>query len=173
MSVVVRDSVMVDTNIFAKSKNMVVNTVMETLLEISYRRHLDPAALLDLRKKIEDAVYVWLHDRTLMGLMLEVSLPESANALENWEMVFFYKDDPNNEVKKAPTQEMKRFAESLKDLPPGSAYRLLVNLAPDAKMLEGWSRTTRKNIHPSIEKRFDNFGYGPISGQLLYTGGSL
>jgi hypothetical protein len=170
MSVVVRDSVMVETNIFAKSKNMVVNTVMETLLEISYRRHLDPAALLDLRKIIEDAIYVWLHERTLKGLMLEVSLPESANALENWELVFFYNDDPDTEVKKAPTQEMKRFAETLKALPPGSAYRLLVNLAPEAKLPEGWVRTTYKNINPSVEKRFDNFGYGNIAGQLVYKG---
>ena len=173
MTVLVRDSVQVDTNIFTQSKNMVVNSVMETLIEITYQRKLDPASLLSVRKILEDALYIWLHERTLKGLLLEISLPESANALEDWELVFSYQDDPDTQVERAPTEELKRFGQTLKSLPPGSDYRILVSLAPGAKMLDGWGIATRKNINPTVEKHFDKFGYGELAGELRYTGGTL
>jgi hypothetical protein len=152
--------------------NMVVNSVMEMLIEIAYQRRLDPAALLALRKILEEALYIWLHERTIKGLLLEISLPESANALENWELVFAYSDDPNSEVKRAPTEELKHFSETLKNLPPGSTYRIMVNLTPDAKQLEGWTQVAPKNINPTVEKDFGNFGYGNIAGQMRYTSGT-
>jgi hypothetical protein len=172
MAVLVRDSVQVDTNIFTKSMNMVVNSVMQMLIEIAYQRRLDPSSLLAIRKSLEDSLYVWLHERTIKGLLLEISLPESANALENWELVFAYQDDPDSQVKRAPTEELKRFSETLKTLPPGSAYRIMVSLTPDAKQLEGWTQVTCKNINPTVEKDFGNFGYGNIAGQMRYTSGT-
>lgn len=39
MAVQVRDNVQVETNIFTKSMNMVVNSVMEMLLEITFLIH--------------------------------------------------------------------------------------------------------------------------------------
>ena len=173
MATVVKDRVQVDTNIFTKSMNMVVNSVMEVLIEITYQRRLDPSFLLAVRKMLEDAFYIWLHERTLQALLLEISLPESANALEAWELAFSYQDDPDSEVKRAPTEELKRFAETLKSLPPGSDYRIMVFLAPEAKKLEGWVQATRKNINPTTEKRFDKFGYGNLAGELRYTSGTV
>jgi hypothetical protein len=77
------------------------------------------------------------------------------------------------EVKRAPTEELKRFSETLKSLPPGSIYRIMVSLTPDAKQLEGWTKITPKNINPTATKDFGGFGYGNIAGKLLYTGGTL
>ena len=171
MAVLVKDSVQVDTNIVLKAVTMVVNCVMQLLLEIVYQRKLDPAYLLGLRKLLEDSMYIWLHERTLEGVLLEVSLPESQNALENWEVVFAYSDDPDATVKRAPSEELKRFSETLKGLPPGSAYRVLVRVAPGAKVVPGWASATRKNINPTVEKHFGQFGYGTINGQLRYTAG--
>ena len=173
MSVVVKDKVQVDTNIFTKSMNMVVNSVMEVLIEITYQRKLDPSFLLAVRKMLEDAFYIWLHERTLRALLLEISLPESANALEAWELAFSYQDDPDSEVKRAPTEELKRFGETLKSLPPGSDYRIMVGLAPEAKKLEGWVQANRKNINPTLEKHFDKFGFGNLAGELRYTSGTV
>ena len=118
-------------------------------------------------------MYIWLHERTLEGVLLEVSLPESQNALENWEVVFAYSDDPDATVKRAPTEELKLFAQTLKGLPPGSAYRVLVRVAPGAKVVPGWATTTRKNINPTVEKHFGQFGYGTIEGQMRYTAGTF
>jgi hypothetical protein len=171
MATLVRDSVQVDTNVFTKAMNMVVNSVMQLLLEIVYMRKRDPAYLLGLRKLLEDSMYIWLHERTLNGVLLEVSLPDSSNALENWEVVFAYSDDPDSEVKRAPTEEIKRFGQTLRDLPAGSVYRILVNVKPGAKIVPGWSPATRKNINPTVEKQFGQFGYGNLAGQLRYTGG--
>lgn len=173
MATLVRDSVQVDTNIFTKAMNMVVNSVMQLLLEIVYLRKCDPSYLLGLRKLLEDSMYIWLHERTLNAVLLEVSLPESQNALENWEVAFSYSADPDAEVKRAPTEELKRFGETLRDLPAGSAYRIMVNVAPGAKHVPGWAPATRKNINPTVEKHFGQFGYGTIEGQLRYTGGML
>jgi hypothetical protein len=173
MAVVVRDNVQVETNIFIKSMNMVVNSVMEMLLEITFLRKLDPASLLAIRRRLEDALYIWLHERTLQGLLLEISLPESANALENWEVVFAYSDDPDSSVQRAPTEELKRFGESLKSLPPGTCYRVLAMVSPGARKIQDWEPATLKNINPTIEKDFGNFGYGNIHGQMLYRSGIL
>jgi len=171
MAVLVRDNVQVETNIFTKSMNMVVNSVMEMLLEITFLRKLDPASLLAIRRRLEDALYIWLHERTLQGLLLEISLPESANALENWEVVFAYNDDPDSSVKRAPTEELKRFGEALKPLPPGTSYRVLAMVSPGAKRVPDWEPATLKNINPTIEKDFGNFGYGNIHGQMLFRSG--
>jgi hypothetical protein len=172
MAVVVKDSVQIATNILIQSIHMVVNSVMEVFIETIYQRRLDPASLLAMRKLLEDGLYIWLHERTLLAVLLEVSLPESANALEQWEVVFAYSDDPTSEVKRAPTEELKRFSQTLKALPQGSAYRILVSLAPNAKSVPGWIPATRKNINPIVEQHFGNFGYGNLEGQMRYTSGT-
>jgi hypothetical protein len=173
MAVLVKNNLQVDTNILTQSMNMVVNSVMEILVEIIFIRKLDPADLLRRRKSLEDAMFVWLLERTLRGVIFEVSLPASSNALEQWDVAFAYSDSPDSQVKRAPTEELKRFGETLKALPPGSSFNIIVRLAPNAKDVPGWVSATKKNINPTVEKNFGTFGYGTIAGELRYTGGIL
>ena len=171
MSVLVRNELQVGSNILTQSKNMVVNSVMELLLEIVFLRKIDPADLIGRRKGLEDALYVWLHEQSLKGVLFEVSLPGASNALEHWDMSIVYSETPNNEVKRAPTAELKRFCDTLKSLPPGSTYDIIVRVTRDAKEVPGWVDGKAKNINPTVEKNFGTFGYGTIHGEMRYKGG--
>src|SRR5712691_2542075 len=162
MSVLVKNNLTVDTNILLQSMNMIVNSVMEVLLEITYLRKLDPADLLRRRKGMEEVMYVWLHEQSLRGVLFEVSLPGSTNALEHWDTSLTYRDTPDSEVKRAPTEELKRFGQTLKALPPGSSYNIIMRLAPNAREIPGWGPAKRKNINPTVEKHIGTFGYGTM-----------
>ena len=168
MGVLVKNNLTVDTNILLQSKNMVVNSVMELLVEITYLRELDPASLIGDRKGLEEVVYTWLHEGTLRGVLFEVSQPGNTNALEDWDVSITYRDTPDSEVKRAPTVELKRFCETLKSLPPGARYNIIMRLAPGAKEIAGWVPATKKHLTPTVEKSFGSFGYGTLEGKLDY-----
>jgi hypothetical protein len=168
MSVLVRNELQVGSNILTQSKNMVVNSIMEILLELAFLRNLDPAYLMSTRKGLEDAMYVWLHEQSLRGVIFEVSLPGGSNALEHWDTSIAYSDTPDSEVKRAPTAALKHFCETLKNLPPGSSYDIICRVTRDAKEVPGWVTGKAKNINPTVEKNFGAFGYGTIKGQLHY-----
>jgi hypothetical protein len=173
MGVLVRNNLQVDTNILTQSMNMAVNSVMQVFLELTYLRKLDPADLMSRRKTVEDALYVWLLERTLRRAIFEVSLPGSSNALEHWEVTFTYSETPDNQVKRAPTEELKRFCDTLKDLPPGSDFAIILCVTPEAKAVPGWAPGQIKPINPVVEKSFGVFGYGAIEGQLHYRAGTF
>ena len=172
MTTRVKDTVQVDTSVFSKSKNMIVNGVMEMMLEVIYERKLDPNKIISSRKVIEDGMYVWLHERTLESITLEVSLPRSSSAMERWDFEFQYKDTPDSQVHTVPSDEMGRFCRALKSLPAGSTYRIVAIVAPGAKEVTGWEPTTFKDFNPTAQTHFDGFGYGNIFGQAFYQGGT-
>ena len=173
MGVLVRNNLQVETNILTQSMNMAVNSVMELLLEIIFLRMLDPADFMSRRKGLEDALYVWLHERTLQRAIFEVSLPESSDALEHFEVAFTYSDTPDSQVKRAQIDELKHFCQTLNSLPPGSSYDIIVCLTPGAKEVSGWVVGKEKPINPTVEKQFGTFGYGAIAGELRYRGGTF
>ena len=172
MTTLVKNKVQVQANIFNQSKNLVVNSVMEMALEIAHKRNLDPFYLLSRRKIIEEGMYVWLHEKMLQEIMLEVSLSGSGSALERYDFIFEYHDTPDLDVHQAPTPELGRFCETLKSLPPGSSYRILARVAPGAKEVPGWRPTTLKDLKPTTEQRLGDVGYGHIAGQVFYRGGT-
>ena len=173
MGVLVRNNLSVETNILTQSMNMVVNSVMEVFLELTYLRLLDPTDLLSRRKGLEDGMYVWLHERTLKRAIFEVSLPGESDALEHFEIAFTYSDTPDSEVKRAHREELQRFCHTLNELPPGSSYDIIVCLTPGAKEVPGWVVGMEKPINPTVEKQIGTFGYGPIAGELRYRGGTF
>jgi hypothetical protein len=173
MGMLVRNNLEVTTNVLLQSMNMTVNSVMEQLLEVTYRRKLDPADLMSRRKSVEDALYVWLHEQTLRRAIFEVSLPGDGDALEHWEFTITYSETADSEVKRAPTEDLKHFCATLKALPPGSDYTIILCVTPEAKAVPGWGPGEIKPITPTVEKSFGAFGYGVIEGQLHYRAGDF
>ena len=53
MTVLIRNNLQVATNVLTQSMNMAVNSTMETLLELTYLRKLDPADLYNVPRKLD------------------------------------------------------------------------------------------------------------------------
>ena len=161
----------VSVNIMEKSVTFVANTVIQILLRISHKRGLDPSYLQGNLEVIENGLRTWLSEQKLRGLLLQVSHPDREDALENWETLFDYFADPNNEVRKPPVDEIEKACEGLAKLPPGVTYRIFASVDPDASEVGGWVPGAPKQIISVMEKIFEDWGFGKIGAKIRYQGG--
>lgn len=168
MSVKVDDKVIV--NVVTMTANYVTNTVMNSLFRIANERGLSSDYIYENRNAIERGLFTWVSEQSLKKLALEVFSEDRANAWELHEFEFKYVIDPRMEAEQPPISATSAFFRTLKDLPKGTKYRVIVNLTSDASPVEGWDLTTGREIDVQIEKELGGWGFGYAEVKLIYKG---
>ena len=162
----------VEVNPIAASTTYTVNMVFRALLEIARGRGLSSAYLTDRHESIEEGLYIWLSECSLLKVFFEVSLPHSDNALEVFELSFEYITDGDRELEKPNVERLRQFCRQLQALPPGAEYRTVVRTETWASDVPGWRPTHLKEIDVETEENLAGFGYGAIGTTLVYRGAS-
>lgn len=160
----------VKVNSLTMALNFSVSTVFGVLFRITHERALPANYLNDMRKVIEDGLYAWLAEQTLLAVVLEVSLDTETTALERFGIAIAYSADPNMEVRQPPNEDITRLCRTLKALPPNAKYQVLVELAPNATEVPGWVATTAKEINVTQTEQVDDWGFGNIGLTMVYQG---
>lgn len=172
MGTMVREKIDVGVNIVQRSITYMVNTTFQVLLEIIKRRNLRPDLLIQNRKVIEDGLFTWLAEQSLLSIHLEVSVPGVEQAEERWDTIFEYLSDPNEQVRKPPIEALTDIAGRLQRLPEETVYRIIVSLKPDATEVPGWVPATFKSIEIDQDiTAGEGWGFGNLGGKLYYKGG--
>jgi hypothetical protein len=121
----------------------------------------------------EKGIRVWLCEMTLLSIFYEIWDPATDEAYETAEIILDYTTDPKEEVVIPPVDELEAMLKKLSDLPPGAKFRLVARRAPGYTHVDGWVPTQLKPLKNGVGKRMtigdQKFGYGPISGELVYT----
>jgi len=162
---------------WAMAINYVANEVFRVWLIILQQRGLANEHLLSQREVLNKGVFTWLLTRHLKRAILEVYQEGSSEAAERWDMIFTYAD-PNEEVRSEEEvdsiwetylDEITPFMTRLSALPPGSVYRVVVDLHDEVAgqpppEVEGWSSTTLRNANDLQKHDF---------GQIISGGGKI
>ena len=162
----------VEVDLLTASTTYTVNMVFRALLEIARGRGLSSAYLTDRHESIEEGLYIWLSENSLLKVHLEVSLTHSEKALERFELAFEYVTDAKMELEKPNVERLRDFCRQLQTLPPGAEYRMLVSLERWASEVPGWTPSYFKELDADTETSITSFGYGAIGTTLVYRGAS-
>lgn len=160
----------VSVNVMEKSVTYVANTVIQLLFRIAHSRGLSPNYLQHNLEIIENGLRTWLSEQKLRFFLLQVYVPGQKEALENWETVFSYYADPNEEVRKPPVEEIEEACKYLSKLPSRTTYTIYASVDPGASEVAGWVPGTPKPLASSVEKIFKDWGFGNIGAEIRYQG---
>ena len=160
----------VQVDLVTASITYTINMVFKVLLEVARERGLSSTYLMDRHKSIEDALYIWMSENSLLKIFLEVSLPHSDEALEMFELTFEYVTDGDKEVEKPNVEKLREFCRQLQALPPGAEYRTVVRTEEWASDVPGWEPTQLKELDADTETSVASFGYGAIGTTMVYRG---
>lgn len=172
MSTMTDQKVDVNVNVMEKSITYISNSLFQLFLRITNGRNLPPDYITSNRDILEKGFFTWCSEQSLKSVHLEIISPDSARAVERWDIALSYSSDPDSEVKKTPVSQIADVCKKLKGLPRGSQYRILVQTEPWASRVNGWSETSFKPFKEKSMKNFSGFGYGHIHGKLYYREGS-
>ena len=162
----------VEVDVVTKSATYTINMVFMVLLEIARERGLSSAYLTDRHKSIEEGLFIWLSENSLLQVHFEVSMPHSDKALEMFELRFEYVTDAEKELVKPDVERLREFCRQLQALPPDAEYRMLVSLEDWASEVPGWEPSYFKDLDVDTETSLTDFGYGTIGTTLIYRGSS-
>ena len=160
----------VEVDVVTKSATYTINMVFMVLLEIARERGLSSAYLMDGHKSMEEALFVWLSENSLLKVFLEVSMPHSDEALERFDLSFEYVTDGDKELEKPNVEKLREFCRQLQALPPGAKYRTVVRTEEWASDVPGWEPTRLKELDVDTETSVTSFGYGAIGTTMVYRG---
>lgn len=172
MSTITKQRVEVAVNVMQKSVTYMANTLFQTVFRIARGRGLSPDYVTANRDVIERGFFTWLGEQTLESLHVEIIAQDGSKALERWDVTFDYSADPDQDVRKAPVEEVEGICQKLRALPQGTYYRLLVGTKPGASKVAGWQETTFKPFAATREEAFSGWGYGHIGAKLFYREGT-
>jgi len=163
----------VGANVMEKSVTYVCNTVIQLFFRILHKRGLDAGFLSSSLEVLENGLRTWLGEQKLKEMHLEVSLPHSSDALEDWKAIFEYYAEPDENVRKPPVEEVERICQELRALPAGAIYRIVAVTEPDASDVPGWIASSLKPLRDATERPFSGWGYGHVGAKFFYHGGFL
>ncbi len=137
---------------WAATTNVVVNEVQRVWLALVQARGLPNTYLTERRDLITNGLWTWLSMQHLNRAILEVYSEGSTGATERWDLVFDYAPPGSGldaDVRgewKTYIDEIVAFTGALAELPPGSIYRVVVDLKPEVggqppAHVEGWGPT--------------------------------
>jgi hypothetical protein len=120
----------------------------------------------------ERGLRIWLTEEKLLSVHFEIFDPITDEAYEVCTVILDYTTDLE-QVAKPAIDELEAMLAKLRDLPPGAKFRLVVMRAPGFTPVEGWALTRLKSLKGGAGQTMrigdQKFGYGPISGELVYT----
>ena len=168
----VRTSDKVEVNLVVQSATAVTNMLFRTMMEVTRERGLSSSYLANTRENIERGLFTWLSELALLLLRLEVSFPDSDEALEIFEYTFEYVDDGKKEARTPDVAKLRDFCRQLAALPPGVEYRVKIQREPWSSKVEGWVPCTFKEVKDGEDVSLTGFGYGTTDATLVYRGSS-
>lgn len=144
---------------WAKATNYVATEIFRVWFIILQQRGLANTDLLQQKEILNNGLFTWLTTRHLKKAILEIYEPSSSEAVERWDMEFVYADprvedlnseDSVDEAWKTYLDEMTAFMARMNALPPGTEYRVVVDLEDEVDgnpppSVAGWSSTTLRN----------------------------
>jgi hypothetical protein len=145
---------------------------------ILQQRGLSNDHILKNRETITNGLYTWLLTRHLRQAILELYQEGSSEATERWDMTFKFADPDKEDVSteagtedvwKTYLDEVADFMRTLNALPPGTIYRVVVDLEDEVEGLPpvavpGWS--------PGELKRVDHLEQHAFGEPIIDTKGS-
>lgn len=164
---------------WAKATNYVATEIFRVWFIIIQQRGLANTDLLQKKEILNNGLFTWLTTRYLKRAILEIYEPSSSEAVERWDMEFAYADpraedlnseDSVDEVWKTYLDEMTAFMVRMNALPPGTEYRVVVDLEDEIDgnpppAVAGWSSTTLRNT--------DNLQLQNFGEQIIRAGGLI
>lgn len=160
----------VSVNILTMTATMVTNTVFRMLFRIASERGLPPNYINENRKIIEDGLSTWVYEQTLTSLTMEVYQEGQTNSMERFRFDFVYLVDPNMQATEPPVKTLQELTQTLKNLPQGSKYRVVVNLKEGASTVPGWVTAESMPLNKTKESKVGDWGFGHASVTLTYEG---
>ena len=120
----------------------------------------------------EKSIRTWLTEEKLLAVYYELFDPKMDEAYEVAKIILDYTTEPKEEVVIPHVEQMEAMFKKLRDL-PGAKFRLVVTRAPGYTHVDGWVPTKLKSLKGGEAQTMtigdQKFGYGPISGELVYT----
>ncbi|MBA5868336.1 MAG: hypothetical protein GDA67_16710 [Nitrospira sp. CR1.3] len=160
--------VVIDT--LTKSVNFQVNMLLQLGLHLVKERGLSPTYIIKHRTTLEAGLFTWLTEQSMLGFSYEIYDPANQVALERFDIAFAYSNEPDSKVRPLDRQRISEVCRKLTTLPPGTEYRVIVQTAPGAAVVEGWEPTEYLPLGDSVDIEIGEHGYGNIGAKLIYRG---
>jgi hypothetical protein len=161
----------VTVNVAERSVTYIANTMFQVLFRIVAGRGLSPQHMSENRESLENGLFTWLAEQTLLRAFLEVFIASSDEAIERWDFDFTYTSDPRQGTRQPPVDEINRLCGTLRALPAGTQYRIVVQTAPGATRVPGWEPTNLRHLDETRSASVEAWGHGPLSASLTYRQG--
>jgi len=169
MGTLVTEQVNVGVNVMTESVNFTVNSTFQGMLRLAHARGLKPDHIIEKRERIENGLFTWLGEQSLLALHLEVFLGDVA--LERFDLEFKYRAEADRNIRKPDISKLEEFCKRLPRLPDGIDYRVVVTTTDEASDVPGWSPTDLFPLDVTNECGLSEFGFGNIGTNLVYRGG--
>lgn len=144
-SVVTQSRSQVNVNVWSSSTTMATAHILATLHKIAEGRGLDVMPIQENFKLTERGLQVWLALRQLKSCRLEAY--EGSKILERWDIGVVFNTSPLAPGTQLPCQvshdALERALAGMEKLPPGTNYRVVAMLPPDAALVPGWNEAER------------------------------
>lgn len=168
----VQERVGVGVDIRTQSTTAVANMTIQSILHILRERGLPPDHVVRKRETIESGLFAWLAEESLRTLSVEIYDARSRIALERWDLSFEYSTTPDPTFRAVNRERIAAHCSKLNKLPAGTAVRVVVQTAPGASVVDGWSPTEYYELQSSGHVDISSHGFGNIGAKLVYRGGS-
>ena len=172
MTVRVRQSATVQVNVTERSVTYITNTMFRMFLRIARACGLTPDYITSNREIIENGLFAWLAEATLLQAHLEVYFPGQGDALERWDFAFSYASTPGAGTHEPPVAEAERFCAALEALPPGASFRVVIQTAPGATEVPGWVPAQLRRLDETGNQAFEAWGLDGLSAAVTYRAGT-
>lgn len=160
-SVATRSSTQTSCSVMAMTVSQAVQYVMMWQFKVCAGRGLNIEPLTTDAKGIQAGILTWMCLRQLRGLRIEAH--EGNEVIERWTLDLNYNPNPITPGTTLPcttnTEAFEKVLAGMEKLPPGTAFRIVAMLPPDAVDVPGWTQAGRlddsKLVHQDLGPAFD------------------
>ena len=172
MGTLVSEKVDIGVNVLERSVTATANWVFQLALRVAKLRGLSPDSLIGKRQIIEDGLFTWLAEQTLEGISIEILDSKGEDAFERFDFEFTYRAEADLAVRNPNIAKLEEFCRTLRELPSGVEYRMVVSTASGATKVEGWYPYEFRPLHVDTEQLLSDHGFGNVGTKLIYRGGA-
>ena len=126
-----------------------------------------------LHEIIERGFRTWVSEQKLLFVRIQIYDPTSNQAYELVQVNLTYTTDPIEAVKPPPIEQLEALMKKLKKLPSDAKFGVIVQNAPGASEVPGWSPAAFKELMDGVSEEIvvgdEEHGFGHILGKIVYT----
>jgi len=172
MGTLVSEKVDIGVNVLEQSVTGTANWVFQLALKIASLRGLSPDHIVGKREIIEKGLFTWLAEQTLEGISIEIFDARRNDAFERFDFIFTYRAEADTTVRNPDVSRVEEFCRTLRKLPAGTTYRVVVSVGAGATVIEGWCVDEFLPLDVTNEQLLSDHGFGVIGTQVTYRGGA-